>query len=307
MTSSPLLTDPPGTAAGGGDPLARLAALPLRSRSRILSRWVPAVVVGALAAAIGWAFVSAPAMNWPVVAQYLFSPRILAGVGTTLLFTVLTFALGLLLGIVLEVMRQSGNPVLRVIVDGYIWLFRGTPLLVQLVFWFNLALIFPVIGVRIPALGLTIGGSTNELVTPFLAALIGLVLHTAAYMAEVVRGGFLAVPPGQTDAAKAIGMTSLEAQRLIVIPQAVRVILPPLGNQFIDILKATAIVSVIGGGDLMTIAQQIYGQNYQVIAMLVVASLWYLALVTLATIGQHFLERGLDRSRRRVLKAEAAR
>ncbi|MFK4729056.1 amino acid ABC transporter permease [Agromyces mediolanus] len=307
MTSSPLLTDPPGTAAGvSADPLRRLAGLPLRSRSRILSRWVPAVVVGALAAAIGWAFVSAPAMNWPVVAQYLFSPRILAGVGTTLLFTVLTFVLGLLLGIVLEVMRQSGNPVLRVIVDGYIWLFRGTPLLVQLVFWFNLALIFPVIGVRIPALGLTIGGSTNELVTPFLAALIGLVLHTAAYMAEVVRSGFLAVPPGQTDAAKAIGMTSLEAQRLIVIPQAVRVILPPLGNQFIDILKATAIVSVIGGGDLMTMAQQIYGQNYQVIAMLVVASIWYLALVTLATIGQHFLERSLDRSRRRTVRTEAA-
>ncbi|WP_223692749.1 amino acid ABC transporter permease [Leifsonia poae] len=284
----------------GGAPVDRLhhlASLRVRKKSRIASRWVPAVITLVIVGGIGWAFVSAPAMNWPVVAQYLFSPRILTGVMTTLVFTVLTFVLGLAIGVLLAVLRQSGNPVLVVIVEGYIWLFRGTPLLVQLVFWFNLALVFPFIGIRLPALDITIGGATNQLITPFLAALVGLVLHTAAYMAEVVRGGFLAVPPGQTDAAKAIGMTRLEAQWRIVIPQAVRVILPPLGNQFIDILKATAIVSVIGGGDLMTQAQQIYGQNYQVISMLVVASLWYLVLVTAATIGQHFIERSLDRSR----------
>lgn len=219
------------------------------------------------------------------------------------MFTVLTFTIGLLLGVILAVMRQAGNPVLTVIVAGYVWIFRGTPLLVQLVFWFNLALLLPFIGIRIPAWGLVVGGDTNAIITPFLAALIGLVLHTAAYMAEVVRGGFLAVPTGQTDAAKALGMTSLGAQFRIVIPQAVRVILPPLGNQFIDILKATSIVSVIGGGDLMTQAQQIYGQNYQVIPLLVVASLWYLVLVTVASIGQYFLERSVDGSRRRVVIA----
>jgi polar amino acid transport system permease protein len=279
--------------------LERLAALPVRRKARILSRWLPAVLIGAIVLGIGWAFVTAPAMRWDVVGQYLFSPRILTGIGTTIVFTVLTFVIGLALGLLVTVMRQSGNPVLAVACGAYIWLFRGTPLLVQLVFWFNLALIFPYLGVRIPALGIAIGGGANELVSPFTAALVGLTLHSAAYMAEVVRGGFLAVPAGQVDAALAIGMTELEAQRHVVIPQAIRVILPPLGNQFIDILKATSIVSVIGGGDLMTRAQQIYGQNYQVIALLVVASLWYLVLVTLATLGQSWLERSLDRGRHR--------
>lgn len=286
--------------------LERLAALPARRKTGVLSRWLPAVVIAAIVLGIGWAFISAPAMRWDVVGEYLFAPRILSGIGTTILFTVLTFVIGLVLGLLVTVMRQSGNPVLAVACGAYIWLFRGTPLLVQLVFWFNLALIFPYLGVRIPALGIAIGGDANELVSPFTAALVGLTLHSAAYMAEVVRGGFLAVPGGQVDAALAIGMTELDAQRHVVIPQAIRVILPPLGNQFIDILKATSIVSVIGGGDLMTRAQQIYGQNYQVIALLVVASLWYLALVTLATLGQSWLERSLDRGRHRRPTAVAA-
>lgn len=286
--------------------LERLIRLPLRRKPRILSRWVPAILLGAICLGIGATVVSAPALRWAVVGEFLVNPRILSGVLLTVVFTVLTFTIGLLLGVILAVMRQAGNPVLTVIVTGYVWVFRGTPLLVQLVFWFNLALLLPFIGIRIPAWGIVIGGETNAIVTPFLAALIGLVLHTAAYMAEVVRGGFLAIPPGQTDAAKALGMTSLGAQCRIVIPQAIRVILPPLGNQFIDILKATSIVSVIGGGDLMTQAQQIYGQNYQVIPLLVVASLWYLLLVTLASIGQYFLERSVDRSRRRVVIAKEA-
>ena len=286
--------------------LERLIRLPLRRKPRILSRWVPAFVLGAICLGIGATIVTAPALRWAVVGEFLVNPRILSGVLLTVVFTVLTFAIGLVLGVILAVMRQAGNPVLTIIVTGYVWVFRGTPLLVQLVFWFNLALLLPFIGIRIPAWGIVIGGETNTIVTPFLAALIGLVLHTAAYMAEVVRGGFLAIPPGQTDAAKALGMTALGAQRRIVIPQAIRVILPPLGNQFIDILKATSIVSVIGGGDLMTQAQQFYGQNYQVIPLLVVASLWYLLLVTLASIGQHFLERSVDRSRRRVFVAKEA-
>jgi len=279
--------------------LERLAALPVRRKTRLLSRWLPAAIIAIVVAVVGWAFVTAPTMRWDVVGQFLFAPRILEGIGTTILFTVLTFVLGLTLGLLVTVMRQSGNPVLALACGAYIWLFRGTPLLVQLVFWFNLALIFPYLGIRIPELGIAIGGDANELVSPFTAALVGLTLHSAAYMAEVVRGGFLAVPHGQVDAALAVGMTPLEAQRHVVIPQAIRVILPPLGNQFIDILKATSIVSVIGGGDLMTRAQQIYGQNYQVIALLIVASLWYLVLVTLATLGQSWLERSLDRGRNR--------
>ncbi len=301
-----LMGQPPANAAAQSDPdeprgplaatdLARLTALPVRRRRHVWSRWVLGVVAVVVVAWLLWTIARSKNLNWNVVGTFLFAGPILHGVVITLVLTIATFAIGFILGVVLAVMKISKNPVLSLLCDGYIWIFRGTPLIVQLIFWFNLALLFPRIGVAIPGTGIGWTTDANTLIKPFMAALIGLSLHTAAYMAEVVRGGFLAVPRGQVDAALAIGMTPLEAQRRIVIPQAVRVILPPLGNQLIDILKATAIVSVIGGGDLMTQSQQIYGQNYQVIALLVVASLWYLVMVTVATIGQNRLERWVAR------------
>ncbi|WP_253841525.1 amino acid ABC transporter permease [Actinokineospora globicatena] len=250
-------------------------------RRGFAARWgVGAVLV----AAVGWLAVTvatSPNLDWVVIGDYFLSTPIMAGVGTTLVLTFATLGIGLVLGAVLAMMSQSRNPVAGVAASGYIWFFRGVPLVVQIVFWFNLSLLFPSLGFA----------ETNAVITPFLAAMLGLGLHEAAYLAEIIRGGFLAVPRGQVDAALTIGMTRARATRLIVLPQSIRVILPALGNQFVLILKGTSLVSVIGGGDLMTRAQQVYGQNYQVIALLLVATGWYLVLVTLAGIGQRFLER----------------
>ncbi len=261
--------------------LDTLHTLEIVRRRGFLARWGVGAVLVALVAWLVFTVVTSPNLDWVVIGKYFLSTPIMEGVGTTLVLTFATLGVGLVLGAVLALMRQSGNPVAIAAAGGYIWFFRGVPLVVQIVFWFNLSLLFPTLGFA----------STNEVITPFLAAMLGLALHEAAYMAEIIRGGFLAVPRGQVDAALTIGMTRATATWTIVLPQSIRVILPALGNQFILILKGTSLVSVIGGGDLMTRAQQIYGQNYQVIALLLVATGWYLILVTVAGIGQRFLER----------------
>ncbi|GAA3001928.1 amino acid ABC transporter permease [Actinokineospora diospyrosa] len=261
--------------------LDSLHTLEVVRRKTFVSRWGTGAV---LVAVVGWlavTVVTSPNLDWVVVGEYFLSTPIIEGIGTTLLLTFATLGIGLVLGAALAMMRQSRNPVAGAAAAGYIWFFRGVPLVVQIVFWFNLALLFPTLGFA----------ETNAVITPLLAAMLGLGLHEAAYLAEIIRGGFLAVPRGQVDAALTIGMTRAQATRVIVLPQSVRVILPALGNQFILILKGTSLVSVIGGGDLMTRAQQVYGQNYQVIALLLVATGWYLILVTIAGIGQRFLER----------------
>ncbi|MBM7774491.1 polar amino acid transport system permease protein [Actinokineospora baliensis] len=250
-------------------------------RKTWLSRWATGAI---LLAATGWlavTVITSPNLDWVVVGQYFLSTPIIEGVGTTLLLTFATLGIGLVLGAALAMMRHAHNPVAHAAASAYIWFFRGVPLVVQIVFWFNLALLFPTLGFA----------DTNTVITPLLAAMLGLGLHEAAYLAEIIRGGILAVPRGQVDAALTIGMTRAQATRTIVLPQSVRVILPALGNQFILILKGTSLVSVIGGGDLMTRAQQVYGQNYQVIALLLVATGWYLILVTAAGLGQRHLER----------------
>ncbi|WP_018680398.1 amino acid ABC transporter permease [Actinokineospora enzanensis] len=263
------------------DTLDGLDTLEVVRRRRFAARWgVGAVLV----AVLGWLVYTvavSPNLEWTVIGKYFLATPVMEGVGVTLVLTFTTLGVGLVLGAVLALMRQSRNPVAVAAAAGYIWFFRGVPLVVQIVFWFNLALLFPTLGFA----------PTNEVITPFLAAMLGLGLHEAAYLAEIIRGGFLAVPRGQVDAALTIGMTRAAATRAIVLPQSIRVILPALGNQFILILKGTSLVSVIGGGDLMTRAQQIYGQNYQVIALLLVATGWYLILVTVAGVGQRFLER----------------
>ncbi|WP_242905707.1 amino acid ABC transporter permease [Actinomadura terrae] len=280
--------------AGGHESLLdRLDTLTIVPRRAVLARWVPGVVLAALAGWLVATVARSPNLNWGVVGDYLFAEPIMRGVGVTLVLTAATMVAGLLIGGVLALMRQSRNPVAVAVSAAYVWFFRGTPLLVQLVFWFNLALLFPRLGVGLPGTGLGWTAETNHVITPFVAALCGLALHEAAYMAEIIRGGFLAVPQGQIDAALTIGMTRGQAVRKIAVPQAVQVILPPLGNQFILILKGTSMVSVIGGGDLLTRSQQIYGMNYQVIALLMVASIWYLVLVSISSVGQYFLERAV--------------
>ncbi|SES40696.1 polar amino acid transport system permease protein [Actinokineospora terrae] len=261
--------------------LDTLHTLEVVRRRGFASRWGTGAVLVVVVGWLAYTVVTSPNLDWVVIGRYFFSTPVMEGVGTTLVLTFATLGIGLVLGAVLAMMRQARNPVAVAAASAYIWFFRGVPLVVQIVFWFNLALLFPTLGFA----------PTNAVITPFLAAMLGLGLHEAAYLAEVIRGGFLAVPRGQVDAALTIGMTPAQATRAIVLPQSVRVILPALGNQFILILKGTSLVSVIGGGDLMTRAQQIYGQNYQVIALLLVATGWYLVLVSLAGVGQRFLER----------------
>ena len=255
------------------------------------------VVVGLLAAFV-WTLAVNDNMHWNIVGKYLFHPQILKGVVSTLQLSALAVAIALVAGIVLAAMGQSKNPVLSSFAWFYIWLFRALPLLVQLVLWFNLALIFPELGIGIPGTSLYVGWNTNHVITPFIAAILALAMHEAAYMAEIVRGGILAVPHGQVEAALSIGMTRGEALRRIVLPQALRVIIPPIGNQFIMVLKASALVSVIGGGDLLTAAQNLYAISYEVIALLLVASIWYMAIISITSIAQYYLEKRLSRSER---------
>lgn len=237
--------------------------------------------------------------EWDVVAGYLFDPAILYGAWITILLTVLTMLFGTFLGIVLAVMRLSGNAVLEVTASGFVWFFRSTPALVQLIFWFNLASLFPVLGLGVP-----FGGpkflelDTNTLITSFSAALLGLGLNEAAYMAEIVRGGILSVDPGQKEAAMALGMKPRRTLLRIVLPQAMRAIIPPTGNQVIGMLKYTSLASVVALGELLSAAQDIYNRTYQIIPLLIVASIWYLVMTTVLSMIQARIERHYARGDR---------
>ncbi|MGL3805302.1 amino acid ABC transporter permease [Paeniglutamicibacter sp. R2-26] len=246
--------------------------------------------------------------HWDVVVDYLFAPRILAGAALTLVLTVVSMSVGISLGAVLAIMRLSDNPILSLIARGYIWFFRGTPLLVQLIFWYNIAALYPVIALGLPFGGPSIVlGSANVLVTPLGAALLGLSLNEAAYMAEIIRGGIGSVDRGQYDASKALGMNGSKLMRRIILPQAMRVVLPPTGNQVISMLKGTSLVSVLAISDLLYSAQIIYSENYQTIPLLIVASLWYLLMTTVLSFFQEKLERHYGRGFDSVIKRKRPR
>jgi len=227
-----------------------------------------------------------PAIDHATIAREQFAPAILAGLRTTVVLAVLAEIVGVALGIALALMRLSDTAVLRAASGFYGWLLRGTPLLVQILVWGNLALLFPRLGPF----------STNALITPFVASVIALSTNEGAYMAEIVRAGILSVERGQLDAALALGMSRGLAMRRIVLPQALRVIVPPAGNQFISLLKATSLVSVIAGGDLLTAAENISSASLKTIELLTVATFWYLTITTLASLGQAYIERRLARS-----------
>jgi len=234
-------------------------------------------------------------MQWPMVGRYLFDKHVLSGVRVTLLVTIVCQALAVVIGTVVAIMRLSKSRIFSAIANGYLWFFRGTPLLVQLIFWYNLAALFPVLFLGVPFTGLGVMLKTNAVISGFTAAIVGFSLHDGAYMAEIVRAGIMSVDPGQREAAVTTGMTEAQAMRRIILPQAMRVIVPPTGNQAINLLKATALVAFISGGDLLSNVQDIYAVNYAVMPLLVVATLWYLALVTVATLGQYYLERAIGK------------
>ncbi|MFA3877982.1 amino acid ABC transporter permease [Streptomyces sp. MMCC 100] len=267
-------------------------------------RWVCAGGVVLALAWMAWVLATTETMEWNVVGEYLFSSEVLAGVKGTVVMTVLSMALGMVLGTLVAVMRLSPNPVLTGVASLYQWFFRGTPTLVQLIFWFNLSSIFPGFEVGVGALGFDV--DTNRVMTPFLAALLGLGLNFAAYYSEIVRAGILSVDEGQSDAATAYGLSRFRTLRHIVLPQAMRVIIPPTGNELIGMLKFTSLASVVSYSELLRSASDVYNRTYQVIPLLVVAAIWYLFMTTVLSTGQHFLEKRFARGAQRATTSTLA-
>jgi polar amino acid transport system permease protein len=264
-------------------------------------RWVAAVAVLALAALAIYTFATAPDLHWSVVGQFLFFPRILQAILVTLELTALAMVIGISLGVVLAVMRLSVNPVVSTVSWFYIWFFRGTPVLVQIFFWFNIATILPLLKFGIPFTSIQWVGVTNNIVSPFLAAVLGLGFNEAAYMSEVVRAGIISVDQGQTEAAQALGMTRVRVMRRIVLPQAMRVIIPPTGNETISMLKTSSLAYIATVSELFFIQKEISNFNFDIIELLIVASIWYLAMTSVLTFGQYYLERYFARGSARLL------
>ncbi|MFF0234625.1 amino acid ABC transporter permease [Micromonospora sp. NPDC005254] len=263
---------------------------------RHYGRWLTALLVVGLAALFLRALLDSPNLEPATIGEYLFKDYILDGVVTTLWLTLLAMVLGTVGGVLLAVMRLSPNPVLRAVSWGFIWVFRGTPLLVQIIFFGFLGALFPRLTLSLPFTGTVLFDQpTSVVVTGTVAAVLALSLNEMAYAAEVIRGGILAVDGGQTEAAAALGMSPALTLRRVVLPQAMRVIIPPMGNETITMLKSTALVSIIAGRDLMTAVQTVYQGNYKVIPLLVVAAIWYLALVSLLSAGQWAVERRFGR------------
>ncbi|MFD4554041.1 amino acid ABC transporter permease [Streptomyces sp. NPDC058469] len=254
-------------------------------------RWAAAAAVLVLVAMLLHTLVTNEGYQWGVVADYLTSGSVLAGLGRTVEITAIAMTLGTVLGALLALMRISTNPVLRASSSGYVWFFRGTPLLAQLVFFYNIAALYPRLSLGIPFGPEFVSGNVNGVLTPFVVAVVTFALNEAAYMCEIIRAGILSVDKGQTEAALALGMRPSRVARRVVLPQAMRVILPPTANQLTSMLKATSLVSVISFPDLLYSVQVIYTRNFQTIPLLIVACAWYLTVTTFLTAGQYFVER----------------
>jgi len=264
-----------------------IKAVPVRRPGR----WVVAAIVLVVAVAIVRSVATNPNFQWGVVGEYLFDGRILHGLRVTIELTAIAMGIGVGLGVLLAIMRLSPNWLVSSASSFYIWFFRGTPVLVQLLFWYNIAALYPKIALGIPFGPAFVHADANTLITPFAAAILGLGLNEGAYMAEIVRAGIISVDAGQSDAAQSLGMTRLQTMRRIVLPQAMRVIIPPTGNETISMLKTTSLVSVIAVADLLFAAEGIYSANFKTIPLLIVASIWYIVCTSVLYVGQYYLER----------------
>lgn len=264
-------------------------------------RWIGAVLAAlVLAMLVHTLFSKVPSPNgkgsvwrfsWNVVHQYFFTSQIFHGLYLTILLTVVSMTIGISLGIAIAIMRLSQSRLVSSTAWSYTWFFRGTPVYVQLLFWFNIAALYPAISVGLPFLHVSFF-SVNALdITPLEAGFLALGLNEAAYMSEIARSGLISVDEGQIEAASSIGMTRSQTLRLVVIPQAMRVIIPPTGNEVISMLKTTSLVAAISVTELTGTAENIYSANYKVMALLIVISLWYLLMTTVLSIGQFYLER----------------
>ncbi len=274
-----------------------IKAIPVRHPGR----WGAAAIVLLFAAVLGQSLATNPRFQWDIVRHYFVSSRVLHGLVVTLELTAISMAIGIVLGIVLAVMRLSPNPLVSGASWLYIWLFRGTPVLVQILLWYNISALYPRLTLGIPFGPGFAHLNAGSLITPFVAGMLALGLNEGAYMAEIVRAGIISVEEGQTEAAQSLGMTRLQTIYRIVLPQAMRVIIPPTGNETISMLKTTSLVSVIATTDLLYSVQLIYSVNYRTIPLLTVASIWYLIVTTVLSIGQYYLERYFGRGASRDL------
>jgi len=279
---------PPPEASIDAEPIK---AVPVRH----YGRWVAGVIILFVAFIVVRSVITNDALQWPVVGDYLFDDRILRGLQNTLILTVISMLIGIFGGILLAVMRLSPNPLTSGAAALYIWLFRGTPLITQLIIWNFLALAYPRLGLGIPFGPEFVSWDTNQLITQFTASLLGLGLNEAAYMAEIVRGGIQSVDDGQLEASSALGMSRTKTLRRIILPQAMRVIIPPTGNETISMLKTTSLVVVIGYFELMVAAQTIYSQNYKTVPLLITAAAWYLFMTSVLTLIQMQIEKRFSR------------
>ncbi len=264
-----------------------IKAIPIRH----WGRWIAAAAIIFLAFALTYSFVRNPHVEWPIIWHYLFKGLILRGVLVTLELTFLAMAIGAVGGTLLAVMRLSKNPVLASVSWVYIWFFRGTPVYVQILLWGNFAILYPRLFLGLPFVNVVFASAdSNRVIGVFVAALLALGLNEAAYAAELVRAGIISVERGQAEAAASLGMSPGLTMRRIILPQAMRVIIPPMGNETISMLKTTSLVAVIAALDLMTRVTNLYSQNFKIFPLLLVACIWYMFFTTLLTIGQRYLE-----------------
>jgi len=271
----------------------RIEAVPVRHPGR----WVAGAIVLLLVAIAVHSVATNPRFGWGTFGDFFFDHRILHGVVVTIELTVISMAIGIVLGVVLAVMRLSPNPLVAASSWTYVWLFRGTPVLVQILFWSFISALYPRISFGVPFGGPELlHGSANAVITPFVAAILALGLNEGAYMAEIVRAGIISVDEGQTEAAHALGMTRLQTMRRIVLPQAMRVIIPPTGNETIAMLKDTSLLLAVPVlGELFYQLQSIGSTYYKTFPIAVAAALYYLAVTSVLMVGQYFLERHFGR------------
>ncbi len=264
-----------------------IRAVPVRRPGR----WIAVAGIALVGAMLLNMFVTNANFNWPEQGKYALDVNVLAGVRTTLWLTAAAMAIGLLLGVIVAVMRLSNNPLVAGAAWLYVWVFRGTPVLVQLLFWANIGALLPTVGLGVPFGPEFVTWKTFDLVPSLMAALLGLGLNEGAYMSEIVRAGILSVDEGQAEAATALGLSRMQTLRRIVLPQAMRVIVPPFGNETISMLKTTSLVAYVPFYELLFAVQNIYVRTYQVMPMLIMVSLWYLCISSILTVGQFYIER----------------
>jgi polar amino acid transport system permease protein len=273
-----------------------IRAVPVRHRGR----WAAGAAALAVVAWVVWSTARSGFIDTADVRRYQFSHLILLGLKATVVLAVAAQAAGIVLGVLFAVLRLSKNKVASWLSGAYIWFFRGTPVLVQLLFWYNgVPSVWKQLTIAVPFTDVTLYSARMvDFMTPFMAAFLGLALNEGAYMAEIVRAGIVSVDDGQVEAAQALGMTPMLTLRRIVLPQAMRVIVPPTGNEFISMLKTTSLASAVAYGELLRRSSDVYSRTLEPVPLLVVVSIWYLLLTTVASAGQHFLERRYGRRRR---------